>query len=1085
MRWDSVAAVGWPVTAAYALAYFASAELGWALSVRIGNYATIWPPSGLSVAALLLTPPRAWPRLLAAGVLANFVSDYALHGLPAWVSLSFCAANVLEGTVATALVRRLVPQPFTLERLVSTIAFVGVGGGIAVPCGALVGALTVTIAFGKGFGESWLTWWIADLVGLLVFGPLLLAFRNAIGVREAPASRRRIVEAALFAVSTAIATAVVFDLLPPYRGGPIALYPFLLWGVVRFGMRGASAGLVLVSLITVASTLADRGPFAVADLPPLGDMRLAQFFLCITALSFLSLAAVIHERDRAARELGDLYHTVRQSERRLRDVVETMPTFAWTARSDGVIDFVSRHWRTYSGLSEEDASGAGWPAAVHPVDIGRHEARWHASLASGDPFEDGVRYRRDADGAYRWFLARAVPLRDERGAIVRWYGVSTDIDDRRRAEALLAGEKRVLEMVARGESLAQVLDGLCRLVEDHADDVLASILLLDGDRLRHGAAPSLPRAYTEAIDGAVIGPRAGSFGTAAYRREPVIVSDIATDPLWADYRETALPHALRACWSTPILSSDGAVIATFAMYYREPRSPSARDQSIIEQITHLAGVALQRARTEEELKKQAALLGLAPDAIIVRDLESRITFWNPGAVTTYGWAAEDAIGRVSHDLLQTRFPVSLAAADAALQETGQWEGELRHVTRQGTAIVVNTRMSLLRDARGAGTAILEINRDISERMRAEHLTRQVFDRGPDAICVVGRDYRYQRVNPVYERMQQMPAEKIVGRHVAEPPGSAIFEQSAKPHLDRCFAGEHVRHGEWFTTAAGRQYFSVSLSPLHPESDRVEAALVIIRDLTDHMLAVESLQTTQAELARASRVITLGELTASIAHEVTQPLAAIVTNGDACLRLLATDLPNLSETRKAVASIIRDARRAVAVVARVRALLKKSDVDRTPLDLGQVIRDVLALVQSEMARHRIVLRTSLADDLPPVLGDRIQLQQVVLNLLTNAIEAMRDVAGRRRGLLISARRDDIGPDAGVLVAVEDAGVGFEGASVDQLFETLYTTKPDGLGMGLSISQSIIRSHGGRLWGTPNAGHGATFQFVLPAWIGQTP
>ncbi len=165
---------------------------------------------------------------------------------------------------------------------------------------------------------------------------------------------------------------------------------------------------------------------------------------------------------------------------------------------------------------------------------------------------------------------------------------------------------------------------------------------------------------------------------------------------------------------------------------------------------------------------------------------------------------------------------------------------------------------------------------------------------------------------------------------------------------------------------------------------------------------------------------------------------------------------------------------------MRGLLKKSDVDRTPLDLGQVIRDVLALVQSELARHRIVLETSLADELPPVLGDRIQLQQVVLNLLTNAIEAMREVTGRRRGLLISARRHGIGPDAGVLVAVEDAGMGFEPACGDHLFEALYTTKPDGLGMGLSISRSIIRSHKGRLWGTPNAGHGATFQFALPAW-----
>ncbi|HKA30205.1 MAG TPA: PAS domain S-box protein, partial [Candidatus Binatia bacterium] len=868
---------------------------------------------------------------------------------------------------------------------------------------------------------------------------------------------------------------VVFDLLPPYRGGPIALYPFLLWGVVRFGMRGASAGLVLVSLITVASTLADRGPFAVADLPPLGDMRLAQFFLCITALSFLSLAAVIHERDRAARELGDLYHAVRQSERRLLDVVETMPTFAWTARSDGVIDFVNRLWRTYSGLSEEDALGACWPAAVHPADLDRHEARWRASLASGDPFEDEVRYRRGADGVYRWFLARAVPLRDERGAIVRWYGVSTDIDDRRRAEALLAGEKRILEMVARGESLAQVLDGLCRLVEEHADDVLASILLLDGDRLRQGAAPSLPRAYTEAIDGAVIGPRAGSCGTAAYRLEQVIVSDIATDPLWADYREAALLHALRACWSTPILSSDGAVIATFAMYYREPRSPSARDQSIIEQITHLAGVAIQRTRTEEELRKQAALLGLAHDAIIVRDLESRITFWNPGAVTTYGWAAGDAIGRVSHDLLQTRCPVSLAAVDAALQETGQWEGELTHITRQGTAIVVNSRMSLLRAARGVGSAILEINRDISERMRAEHLTRQVFERTPDAVCVVGRDYRYQRVNPVYERMQQIPAEGIVGMHVAELPGSDVFERTAKPHLDRCLAGEHVRYGEWFTTAAGRQYLSVSLSPLHPESDRVEAALVIIRDLTDHMLAVESLQAAQAELAHVTRVMTLGELAASIAHEVNQPLSAIVADASAALNWLEAPAPDLAMIRESLAAVVKDSHRAADVIQRIRQLATKSSPQKIRLDLGDVVRDVVALVRGELHRQEVSLTLDLAADLPLVRGDRVQLQQVFLNIAMNGIEAMAPVRDRPRELVV---RSGMLGSGDVVVAVQDAGVGVAPETIEQLFSAFFTTKPGGMGMGLSISRSIVEAHGGWIRASANPTHGTTFEVVLP-------
>jgi C4-dicarboxylate-specific signal transduction histidine kinase len=266
-------------------------------------------------------------------------------------------------------------------------------------------------------------------------------------------------------------------------------------------------------------------------------------------------------------------------------------------------------------------------------------------------------------------------------------------------------------------------------------------------------------------------------------------------------------------------------------------------------------------------------------------------------------------------------------------------------------------------------------------------------------------------------------------------------------------------------------------------DTRSQSVSFVLDLRKRRRAEEDLQRAHAELAHVTRVMTLGELTASIAHEVTQPLAAIVTNGDASLRLLRGDRPNLAETRDAVASMIRDARRAVEVVARVRGLLRKSDVERTPVDLGQVIREVLGLVHAEVARHRIVVRTSLAGDLPPVLGDRIQLQQVVLNLLTNAIEAMREVVGRRRNLMIRAHRHEEGPDAGVLVAVEDAGIGFERANVNQLFEALYTTKPNGLGMGLSIGRSIILSHGGRLWATPNAAYGATFQFALPAWKGR--
>jgi len=300
----------------------------------------------------------------------------------------------------------------------------------------------------------------------------------------------------------------------------------------------------------------------------------------------------------------------RRSEKELRDVVNAVPAFVWSTLPDGAVDFVNERWLEFTGLSPQDALGWNWEAAVHPDDRSRAVAEWRAALKNGRSTEGEMRVRR-ADGEFRWWFFRNVPLHDETGNIAKWYGTGIDIEDRKRAESLIAAEKRILEMVAKGDSLPEILDSLCRLVEEPAKGVLASILLLDGDRLRHGGAPSLPKAYTDAINGAVIGPSAGSCGTAAYRGEPVIVEDIATDPLWADYRDLALPHSLRACWSTPVFSSQGKVIATFAMYYRAPRRPTQRDQAIIDQITHLAGVIIQQKLAEEKLQRSEAYLAEA------------------------------------------------------------------------------------------------------------------------------------------------------------------------------------------------------------------------------------------------------------------------------------------------------------------------------------------------------------------------------------------------------------------------------------------------------------------------------------------
>ena len=247
------------------------------------------------------------------------------------------------------------------------------------------------------------------------------------------------------------------------------------------------------------------------------------------------------------------------------------------------------------------------------------------------------------------------------------------------------------------------------------------------------------------------------------------------------------------------------------------------------------------------------------------------------------------------------------------------------------------------------------------------------------------------------------------------------------------------------------------------------------EMGERQRAEEALQKAQAELAHVSRLMTLGELMASISHEVNQPLAAVVTNGQACLRLLALETPRPDEVRAAVERIVRDGNRASEVIQRIRALAKRTEPQMVSLDINDVIREAIPLVQREVLSQRVSLRTELASALPPVLGDRVQLQQVVINLLMNGVEAMASVTDRPREMLIRSQPHEADQ---VLVAVQDSGIGIDSENAERLFNAFFTTKASGMGMGLSISRSIIGAHGGRLWVSPNADHGAAFQFTVP-------
>jgi C4-dicarboxylate-specific signal transduction histidine kinase len=270
------------------------------------------------------------------------------------------------------------------------------------------------------------------------------------------------------------------------------------------------------------------------------------------------------------------------------------------------------------------------------------------------------------------------------------------------------------------------------------------------------------------------------------------------------------------------------------------------------------------------------------------------------------------------------------------------------------------------------------------------------------------------------------------------------------------------------------YYREPRSPAPREQDVIEQITHLASIAIEREQAEERLRQAQADLARVSRVTTMGELTASVAHEVNQPIAAAVTNANACLRWLAGDIANLEEARAAATRIVRDGTRAAEIISRIRLLFKKGTPQRELADVNEVIRETIALLRSEATRYSISVHTEPAANLPQIMGDRVQLQQVLMNLIMNSIEAMKEVDGTRE-LVIKSQR---GENEEVLVSVSDTGVGLPPHQADQIFNAFFSTKPHGTGMGLSISRSIVESHGGRLWAAGNSPRGARFCLTLP-------
>ena len=647
-------------------------------------------------------------------------------------------------------------------------------------------------------------------------------------------------------------------------------------------------------------------------------------------------------------------------------IFDGLPALIILMNADGDLVRANRHCLEFFHATLKELQDRGQVHSYHPNDRSRVLAAWKKSLETGQPYVSEGRRRR-WDGVYRWFHTRGFPLRDAEGRVVLWYSLATDIDDQRGAEALLAGEKQVLELVARSHSMAEILEALCQFVENTTSGRYCSVVTMDpsGTRFEYGAAPSLPDNFINSIVGRPINLDSDPCSLAAHRNEKVFAADLMSEIRWARqaWHQIALTNGLNACWATPISSAAGKVLGAFAIYHNEPRAPASLDQRLIEQITQIASIAIERTQRDAMLRRSEALLTQA------QRLSSTCSFSWRVATEEMTWSEE-------------------------------------------------------------ATRIFELD-------RAAPVTNELFrsrvhpEDFPFLREMMNRAHLGDGIDFEYEHRLLMPDRRV-------------------------------------------KYVSMVCEGIRGQDGQLEY-IAAVQDVTQRRLSEEALAKAQSELARVARITSLGALTASIAHEVNQPLLGIITNASTCLRMLAADPPNLDGARETARRTIRDGNRASDVIARLRALFAKRDTATEMVDLNETTREVITLLRSELQRNQVILREDLSDHLPHVTGDRVQLQQVILNLLRNASDAMSAVDDRPRRLIVRTTLD--GNDC-VRLTVQDAGVGFDPQAVDRIFDAFYTTKNDGMGIGLSVSRSIIESHHGRLWAEANDGPGATFSFSIP-------